>query len=75
MHLCKVLKYTSANDGTYSQLICRIVVDYPHTSRLSLSFRFEQKFISHPAQAWGGSGGPRGLKDTSRGSHWAIVLV
>ena len=69
MHLCKVLKYTSANDGTYSQLICRIVVDYPHTSRLSLSFRFEQKFISHPAQACQGNE----VKSQALAIHAALV--
>ena len=55
MHLCMALKYTSANDRAYSQLRCRILVDYPHTSRLSLSFKLEQKFISHPAQACQGN--------------------
>ena len=49
MHLCMALKYTSANDRAYSQLRCRILVDYPHTSRLYLSFKLEQKVISHQA--------------------------
>ena len=28
-----------------------------------------------PGGRWGGPGGPRGLRETSRGSHWAIGMV